>query len=143
MTRTGDSDQKFVSPNGDWRYSIGLMTRSDKVPKVSAEDLAKVMELANDLGITSFEGMVGVCCEFAKERQDDALSTNLGMRLMCLGQALKNPALARWNIEAERGWHVHPAVVAAVATEPLHWKNGFDVEALSARILQLAEANEQ
>lgn len=138
--RTIERELRVWHRRVNWRYPTRLM---ETVPEVTPEDLGEVMKLANEWGVKSFEGMVGVCCEFAKDRDDEDLSANLSMRLMCLGRALKDPALVRWNIKADSGWHVHEAVVAAAATEPLVWKDGFDVESLSARILRLANANEQ
>ena len=114
----------------------------DMVPEVAVEDLQGVIAYAIERNLLSWEDVAIACVEYARNR-DDYLATALGLRLVALGHALETPQLSRWNIRATTvGWHLHPAVLAVAASEPLNWKVGFDVDVMSVRILQQARARE-
>lgn len=115
---------------------------SDVVPPVSVEDLEGVIRFAIARDLTSWEGISTACVEYTRGRPDD-LAMALGLRLDALSRALYGPGLAGWTIKAvDEGFHLHPAVLAAAASEPLNWREGFDPDALRARILLLARARQ-
>jgi hypothetical protein len=121
---------------------------NELVPAVTVADLEAVMTMANAAEVRSFEGMFGIACTYAQEQSEgvdaqDDLAANIGFRIMALGRALKHPLLAQWNIPADEGWHINPAVLVAVATEPLVWVDGFDIESLTAHIFRAAAAIRQ
>ena len=112
------------------------------VPEVTVEDLQGVIPLAIERNLISWEQVAIACVEYARKK-DDHLAAALGLRLVALGHALETPQLSRWNIkDSAVGWHIHPAVLAVAASEPLNWKVGFDVDAMSVRILLQAKARE-
>jgi hypothetical protein len=114
----------------------------DIVPEVAVEDLEGVIAFAIERNLLSWEQVAIACVEYARGREDH-LDVALGLRLVALGDALETPQLSRWNIKSTAvGWHLHPAVLAVAASEPLNWKVGFDVDAMSARILLQARARE-
>ena len=122
-------------------YARRLMV-ADIVPEVAVEDLEGVIAFAIERNLLSWEQVAIACVEYARNK-DDELAVALGLRLAALGHALETPQLSRWNIKATTvGWHLHPAVLVVAASEPLNWKVGFDVDAMSVRILLLAEARE-
>jgi hypothetical protein len=123
------------------RRANGLML-GDIVPEVAAEDLEGVVAFAIERNLLSWEQVAIACVEYAEDREDH-LAFALGLRLVALGHALETPQLSRWNIkDPVVGWHLHPAVLPVAASEPLNWKVGFDVDAMSVRILLLARARE-
>ena len=115
---------------------------ADIVPEVAVEDLEGVIAFAIERNLISWEQVATACVEYA-QKKDDHLAAALGLRLVALGHALETPQLSRWNIkDTAVGWHLHPAVLAVAASEPLNWKVGFDVDAMSVRILLQARARE-
>lgn len=114
----------------------------DIVPEVAVEDLEGVIAFAIERNLISWDQVAIACVEYARNK-DDHLAAALGLRLVALGHALETPQLSRWNIkDTAAGWHIHPAVLAVAASEPLNWKLGFDVDAMSVRILRRAKARE-
>src|SRR4029453_15455201 len=105
------------------RQSRGLML-TDIVPEVAVEDLQGVIAFAIERNLLSWEQVATACVEYAQDR-DDHLALALGLRLVALGHALETPQLSRWNIkDIGVGWHLHPAVLAVAASEPLNLEGG-------------------